>query len=316
MSTIIIFILLTLILQAFFSGTETAMVSSNKMRIRSLYEKGDRRAKIIWKMLKDPQQFLTTTLVGTNICVVTSSALTTFICIKAFGQSGSFIAPLIMIPLSLVFGEMTPKTICRMRANQIILFVAPMIYFFRKLLFPITKIINFTSLMIAKALGVKKNVKPSFLDKEELELLVQQITTEGVLEEDEQETIYRIFQFRRKKTIDVMVKKENVVSVDYRNNKEALLEKTQKHGFTRFPVFKNKKIVGIINIFDLFYQSDLPWQEHIRPIRCVSQHQNIDKLFAKMKPKKETMAAIIVRNQMIGIVTIEDIMEEIVLPED
>ena len=315
MSGYILSIIIILILEAFFSGTETAMVSCNQIRIRSLLEKGDKRARIIWALLEKPQRFLATTLVGTNICVVTSSALATSLFINLFPEKGPLLATVVMVPLVLIFGEMIPKTMFRARATQIILIVAPLIAFFQKILFPIVKITELFAGSTIKGLGVKKGEKTSFLTKEDIKMLVEQTADEGVLEEDEEEAIHSVFEFRHRKVGDVMVNLNKTISVNDKDNKKAILEKTKKYGFTRFPIFKNRDIIGIINVFDLFYHDD-DWHKYIRHIRHIDVAQRIDQLFSTMKPKKETMAAVTKKSKLIGIVTVEDIMEEVVLTKE
>ncbi len=313
MSGVIVSIILVLILEAFFSGTETAMVSCSRVRIRSLAEKGNTRAKIIWKMLQQPHRFLATTLLGTNLCVVTASALATSLCLKLFPRSGTVIATIIMVPLILIFGETVPKAIFRAQANRIILAIAPLISFFQKILFPVVIAADFLSNSIVRAMGIKRKIQPGFLSKEDIKIIVQQIADEGVLEEEEEETIHRVLDFRYRKVADVMVPLNKVVSVNYNNSRKEILAKTSRQGFTRFPVFREKGIGGVVNIFDLFYHGD-DWHNYIRPLRQTEPQQRIDQLFSLLKPNKETMAAVVSKGRLIGIVTMEDIMEEIVTP--
>ena len=308
----IFFIFLALVFQAFFSGTETALVSANRMRLRSLKEQGSRAARIAEGLLQTPHKLLATTLVGTNLCVVIGSVLATSLCIRLFGERGPFIATLFMVPLAIVFGEMLPKIVFRARANKILLKVAPLLLFFQRLLFPAVAVMGFLANTIVKGLGVKRSQKSPFLTKEDIKLLIQEIAREGVLEEEEEETISRIFKFRYIRVGDIMVTRDKIVNVDYNNTKAEIEKKASQYGFTRFPVFENKQIKGVINIFDLFYHED-DWHNHIRPIRCIYTNQRIDQLFSQMKPNKETMAVVMQNGKMIGIVTMEDIMEEIVL---
>lgn len=308
----IFIIFLALIFQAFFSGTETALVSANRMRLRSLLEGGSRSARIAYNMLQTPHKLLATTLVGTNLCVVTESVLATSICIHFFGRRGPLIATLCIVPLALIFGEMLPKVVFRVNANRILLKAAPLLLFFQKLLYPAVALAGFLANMVVKGLGIKRTQKSPFLTKEDIKLLVQEIAREGVLEEEEGKTISRIFKFRHIKVGDVMVTKDKVVSIGYNYTKPEIESEARQHGFTRFPVFENEQLKGVINIFDLFYCED-NWHSYIRPIRHTETEEQIDQLFSQMKPNKETMAVVMQNGKMLGIVTMEDIMEEIVL---
>ena len=314
MTGYILLILLALILEAFFSGSETAMVSCNRMRIRALYEEGNRSARIIWNLLQNPHRLLSTTLVGTNLCVVTESVLVTSLCVHFFRERGPLIAILIVVPIALVFGEMLPKVVFRLRANQILLKVAPGLVFFQKILFPAVAVVGFLANTAVRGLGIKRTEKSPFLTKEDIKLLVQEIAREGILEDQEEETISRIFKFRHIMVSDVMVTMDKIISIDYNYTKAEIEEKARRYGFTRFPVFENKKLKGVVNIFDLFYHED-DWHNHIRPLRHTYTNQRIDRLFSQMKPNKETMSAVMRNEKLVSIVTMEDIMEEIVLPE-
>jgi len=308
----ILIIVLSLFLQAFFSGTETALVSLNKMRLRSLVMKKNKKAVFVNKLLKSPDKFLATTLVGTNICIVIESVLATSLLIKIFGSKGPLIATVVITPLALLFGELLPKVIFKTYANKIVFHVAPILSFFQKILLPIISLIGFLVSIVLKIFGIKRTKKRIFLSKDDLKLLVQEIAKEGVLEEEEEEAISDILKFRHIKVGEVMVTMNKVISVNYKETKEQIQNKTKEHGYTRFPVFKDKELEGIINIFDLFYNED-NWQKYIRPMKHIYANQRIDRIFRELRLNKETMAAVMRKNKLIGIITMEDIMDEIEL---
>ena len=311
MSGYIIFIALALFLEGFFSGSETALISSNLMRLMHLKEKGGKQAKVAYRLLKRPDRLLATTLVGTNLSVVLSSSLATFLFVRLFKDNGSLIATLVMIPLVLIVGEIIPKVLSRQNANRVVLLAAFPLNLFQKIFAPAVEFVSIFSGLIMRILRVKGPQKNPFITKDEIKALITEIAKEGVLEEQEEETIHKIFEFTLTKTGDVMTPLNRVVSIDYTETVEQIKEKSKNFGFTRLPVFKNKQLEGLINIFDIFYKDD-DWRNFIRPIRQVDVNLRIDGLFSRMKTDKESMTAVVKDNKFVGIVTIEDIMEEVI----
>lgn len=321
-----IVIIVVLILEGFFSGTETALVSCNKMRIRYKMEKGSPTAKVIWSLLKNPHKVLATTLVGTNLCVVTGSIFATHLFMRLFADNGPIIATCFMTPLILIFGEMLPKSICRVHGNALLFFTAPILAFFQKLLFPIIKIVEFLTALILKGFGLKYTKKDPFLTKEDIELLVRQITKEGVLERSEQSAIHQIFDFRYTRVGNIMIRLRDIISIDYNDDRKTIIEKAKKSRLTRYPVLENRQIKGLLNIFDIFYNEPRPdarldesgrgerdWHKFIRPIRQVYANQRINRVLYQMQRNKELISAVVRKGKFIGIISLEDIIKEIEL---
>lgn len=308
---IIILIILALLLEGFFSGSETALVSVNLMKLRHLVEKKDRRAQIAYHLLKRPDRLLATTLVGTNFAVVMSSALTTFLLTGLFKERGPLIAICLITPLALIFGEIIPKTAFRERANAVVLRAAPLLKFFQRLFKPAVVITSGIAKSLVFLVNPKGIRKDPFVTREEIKLLVKEIAREGVLEEQEGEAIDSIFEFTLTRVEDIMTPFKNVVYVNYDQKEDSIKEKSRKYGFTRLPVFKNKQLLGLVNIFDLFYNRG-DWRNYVRPLRKVGINERLDAVFSKMQPNKESMAAVIKNEKVVGIFTMEDLMEEIV----
>lgn len=302
----------TLILSGFFSGIETGFVSCNKMRIRYKMEKGNPTARMIWSLLQNPHRFLATTLVGTNLCVVTGAIVATHICIKLFGKNGPIVATAIMVPLNLVFGEIFPKAIYRIQANRLIFVAAPILVFFQKILFPIVILIEGLSSLVIRIFGIRRIKKDPLITQENIELLVRQIASEGVIERSEQGAIHKIFDFRHTRVGDIMVGLRDVVSIDYDDEREDIIEKARRARFTRCPVVENKQVKGVLNIFDIFY-NDGDWHRFIRPVRQVYANQRINHVLYQMQRSKELISVVVRKGKFIGIITLEDIIREIEL---
>jgi CBS domain containing-hemolysin-like protein len=313
MISYIVLIFLALFLEGFFSGSETALVSSNFMRLIHLKKDGKKQAMVAYELLKRPDRLLVTTLVGTNLSVVISSSLATFFFVKIFQDRGSLIATLVMTPLVLVVGEIIPKVLGRQHANRIVMLSAFPLNFCQKIFSPVIEFVSYISRFIINISRMKGPQKNPFITKEEIKLLIAEIAKEGVLEEQEEEAIQKIFEFTFTKTGDIMTPSNKVISVDFSEGVEQIKEKAKNQGFTRLPVFRDKQIKGLINIFDIFYnKEERNWREFIRPIKEVDVDLRIDKLFSLMKADKESMAAVLKDNKFVGIVTIEDIMEEVI----
>lgn len=309
----IIYIILSIGLAAFFSGSETAFTSIKFIKLVHLIEKKDKPALTVHSILKRPDKLLATTLVGTNISVVIASALATNLIFQFNERYASTIATCFMVPLILIFGEIVPKTIGRNKSNQICLKIAPLILFVQRIFSPIIVIISAITASLLNLIAPRTIKKNPLLTKDEIKLIIRDVSKEGIIEDYEREVIDRIFDFTLTKAVDIMVPLKEVASIDYKQSREEVLEKSRRFGFTRLPVFENKNIKGVINIFDIFYNSqDKDWHEFIRPLRTVSFDDRLDVVFSVMQPNKETMVAVLKNNSPIGILTMEDLIEEIV----
>ncbi|MDD5006312.1 MAG: CNNM domain-containing protein [Candidatus Omnitrophica bacterium] len=309
----ILYIILSVVLVAFFAGGETAFTSVKFMKLMHLIEKKDKSALLVHNILKRPDKLLTTTLVGTNIAVVVASALATNLFFQFSPQYASTIATFFMVPFILIFGEIVPKTICQNKSNQISLKIAPLIMFSQKIFSPLNAIISVITTSLLNVIGPRTIKKNPFLTKDEIKLIIRDVTKEGIIEDYEREVIDRIFDFTLTKAADIMVPIKNVACIDCKQPKEEILEKSKSFGFTRLPVFEGKNIKGVVNIFDIFYnEKDKDWHGFIRPLRSVAFDERLDYVFSVMQPNKEAMVVVLKDNSPIGILTMEDLIEEIV----
>jgi len=309
----IIYIILSMVLTAFFAGSETAFTSIKFMKLVHLIEKKDKAAILVHNILKRPDKLLTTTLVGTNISVVLASALATNLIFQFNKSFSSIIAACIMVPLILIFGEIIPKIISQNKSNQICLRVAPLVIFSEKILSPIIIVISAITSLLLNLLSPTVIKKNPFLTKDEIKLLIRDVSKEGAIKDYEREVIDKILDFTITKAADIIVPMKEVVCVEYRQSKEEVLEQSKKFGFTRLPVFEGGNIKGIINIFDIFYNDqNRDWKEFIRPLKSVRFDERLDIVFSLMQPDKETMVIVLKDNSPLGILTMEDLIEEIV----
>ncbi len=311
MILLLFFILLALLSETFFSGTETAFVSINFLKLMHLIEKKNKRAMLVHDLLKKPDRLLTTTLLGTNLSVVVSAACATAIFERANPQYSVLLTTVVMTPISFIFCQLLPKTVFRYRANRMALIVAPGLDLSEKVLFPLVSFFAFFANSVAKIVNPKGLRKNPFLTKDEIKSLIKDISREGILETHEKEAIDKIFDMTLTKAADIMVPFKNVVCFDASDTLEALQEKSRARRFTRFPVFKDRDLVGIINIFDVFYTAATDWHGLIRPVLHVDHNESVDKVFSKMQPNKEMVAAVFKDQEMAGLLTMDDLMEDI-----
>lgn len=247
---IILFILL--LLSGFFSSAETALTTSNKMKMRSLAEEGNKRAKIVLKLTENSGKMLSAILIGNNIVNIAASALTTTIAYK-FGGSAVALASGIITVLILIFGEITPKTTATIHADTMALIYAPIINLFMKIMTPAIFVINSLSTGILLLLRIDPKAKTSTMTENELRTIVDVSHEDGVIETEEREMIYNVFDLGDAKAKDVMVPRVHVTFADINSTYEELLDIFRKDKFTRLPVFEETtdNVIGIINMKDL-----------------------------------------------------------------
>ena len=210
---IVVFIIL-ICLSSFFSCTETAFLSANKIRMRNLAEEGDRRAKKVEKLLSNTDRLYSSILVGNNLVNIGASSLTTSIVISIFGNSASLVAAAsgVVTLLILVFGEITPKTFATKNADRIALFMSGFVSFICFIFTPVVFLLNIITGFIIKLLGGNKDNGPT-MTEEDLKTIVTVGHEEGVLEEEEKEMIHNVFEFGETEIKEIMTPRINVDSI-------------------------------------------------------------------------------------------------------
>ena len=317
---LIIPILLFLALEAFFSGSETALISVNKMRLRALADRGDRRAELASLLLKRPERLLGTTLVGTNIAVAAATTLSSVIVLSLLKDAASLastINTIIMTPIILIFGEIVPKSICRAKSNSITLTISPLLRWASIVLNPIVRSITKISTSFALIVSRRSRNKPSTV-MEELRLLARLSEKEGLLRPHQRKMIHSVFDLEHQTVGSAMVPLVDVVSVDKNTSLEGFYTTVTETGFSRFPVHEDRvdNIVGIVNVSDVLYSIDR--MEDIssfvrKDIVYFPESKHITTSLQELKRSRYPMAVVVDEyGGMVGIVTIEDLVEEIV----
>jgi len=254
--------------------------------------------------------------------VVLSSSLVTFFLINLDVKASNLWITFIFTPLVVIFAELIPKNIGRFFKEEFSCKVVDLISFFEKLFLPVVKSIELINKLLVKVFLKKARHRSFFVTKEEIKSLVMEIEKEGGMDKGEKEAIEEVFEFRSDRIKDVCVRARKMVAFDYTDSYKTILATVKKHRFTRYPVFsakggsvsggKNKDIVGYINIYDLFYHGAVRWQQSIRPIPKVGFNQKLHQIFTRLKSKKESIALVLRGEKIYGIITIQDIIREII----
>lgn len=324
----ILILLALLVLSAFFSSAETALTAINRIKLRSLVDEGNKRAKKVSKMLEDPTKMLSAILICNNIVNLTASSLSTtyayHICKTKLNMTDQLslaagIATGIITILVIIFGEITPKSYATVRAEKISLKYGGVIYAITIVLTPIIFIVNMLSKGILKIFRIDIPKKTLQITEDELMTIFDVSHEEGVIESEEHEMITNIVEFGDSLVKDVMIPRMDVELVSVDSTYVELIESFGKHKFSRLPVYGESydDIVGTINLKDLFFFHGSPetfdLKDLVREPYITYEYKKTSELFVEMR--KDYIAMAIVLDEyggFSGIITLEDLLEEIV----
>ena len=314
----IIILLILLALSAFFSSNETALMSVNKIRLRSLADEGNKRAAMALDILENQTpKLLSAILIGNNIVNISASSLATTLA-YSFGGYMVSIVTVILTVLILIFGEITPKNYATINAEKITLRYIPVFKCLMTIMTPVIFIINLFSRGVMRLMRVDPDAANKAMTEEELRTIVDVSHEDGVIESDEKEMIYNVFDLGDATAKDIMVPRVHVTFADVNSTYDELIEIFREDKFTRLPVYKDSQnnIVGIINMKDLLlYNKDEKFDiEHfLRKPHFTYERKSISDLLVEMKDSTFNIAIVLDEyGDMAGLITLEDILEEIV----
>lgn len=311
---IILFVLV--ILSGFFSSAETALTTANRVKLRSLEEEGNKRAALVNKILDHNSKMLSAILIGNNVVNISASALATTLALRINLAVG--IATGVLTLLVLVFGEVIPKTWAMHYADKLALAYASVIYGLMQVLTPLIFLIDKLAWVVLFLLHVDPNEKVSTMTENELKTYVDVSHEDGVIESEEREIIYNVFEFSDALAKDIMIPRVNMVTVNVNDDYNEVLSVFRKHMYTRLPVYEGDKdnIIGLINIKD-FILTDDPSKFQIRNVmreaHYTHEYKKISELLYEIREK--TTSVTFVLNEYgvtVGMITLEDLLEEIV----
>lgn len=312
-------LIILLTLSSFFSSSETALMSLSKIRVRYMMDEGIKNAYYINKLIENPSKMLSTILIGNNIANIGASALATSIAINLWGNTGVGIATGIMTVLVIIFGEITPKSLAAENSERVALRVAKPIYALTLILNPLIKVLMYLTNIFLKLLGVKNTDNLPSITEEELKSMVNVSQEEGVLEVEEKEMIYNVFQFGDSQIKDVMVPRTDMISADVTSSYDELITMLKNEQFSRIPIYEDSydNIIGILYVKDLMFADvktdNFNIKDYMREPYFTYEFKNTSDLFAEMRKEKIHISIVLDEyGGTAGIVTIEDLIEEIV----
>ena len=314
----VVILVILLGLSAFFSSAETALTTVNKIRMRSLADDGNKRAKVVLKLTDNAGKMLSAILIGNNIVNLSASSLTTTIAIGFGADIAVAIATGIITVLILIFGEIAPKTVATINSERLSLVYAYPIQFIMVVLTPISFLINILARIILFILRVDPNAKPDAMTEDELRTIVEVSHESGVIEEEEREMINNVFDLGDAKAKDVMVPRVNVVFANVESSYEELIDIFREHKFTRLPVYEETtdNVIGTINMKDLLlynHKEDFHIREVLREAYFTYEHKVVSELLVEMREASYNIAIVLDEyGETAGLITLEDILEEIV----
>ena len=335
LSSLALAILICLVLSAFYSGSETALVSVNKIRINQLVESENVRASIVHRLVESPQRMLALTLVGTNLANVLIAQLGAGLVDRGLPNLAvslqGLIATVGITTLLLIFGEILPKTIFRVKADALALRYAYLLRLSELVLAPLIFFVQTLTQLIVKLIDRGASTPSPDAQREELRLLATMGERSGNLYTDQRRMIHSLLNLQDRTVAQVMVSLVDIVAIEKNTKCEDFLQIAADSGFSRIPVYEEQiyNIVGIVNLLDVIYndvepeansnsreQPDLlpnTIEPFIRTVLHVPESKNINALLKEIQDTRHTMVfAVDEYGGTVGLVTIEDLVEEIV----
>ena len=314
----ILILLGLLYLSSFFSSAETALTTVNRHRLRAAAEAGNARAKAVLAILEEQPKMLTAILIGNNIVNLSASALTAVLTSHLGGRWSVAAGTGILTFLVLLFGEITPKTMATIHAEKLSLRYAGVIQALMVTLTPLIFLVNTLSRLILRLRRIDPDARDDAMTEDELRTIVEVSHEEGVIESDEKKMINNVFDLGDSQARDVMVPRVDVVFADVNSTYEEIIELFRENRFTRIPVYEDTpdNVIGIINMKDLVLyrqDTDFSMKDFLRDAFYTHEFKSTSELFHEMRRERVTMSIVLDEYGItVGIITMEDIVEEIV----
>ncbi len=320
----LVLLVILIILSAFFSSAETAFSSANRIKMRSLAESGNKTAVLVNKILDSYSKLLSAILIGNNVVNLSASSLATTIAIalsEPLGLQASLMTGLatgILTVVVLLSGEIVPKTWANLYADKIVLVYAPIMRFLMVILTPVIFIVDKISMAILKLFRIDPSKKNSSMTENELRSYVDVSHEDGVIEEEEREMIYNVFDFGDSLAKDIMIPRIDMVSVEDTATYKEVMDLFRENMYTRLPVYHDStdNIIGIINIKDFVFVKDtekFAIKDIIRDAYYTYEYKKTSDLMMEMRKSSSNIALVLNEyGSTEGMITLEDLLEEIV----
>jgi putative hemolysin len=318
--SMLIVLVALLAFSAFFSGSETALMAISKLRLRHLAETKPIRAKLVERLLKKPERLIGTILLGNNLVNVAMSALATALAITLWGQRGIAYVTAILTLVILIFAEITPKIFAKYFNERVSFIAAPILNAIMLVLNPVVVVVTYASNRILYLVGVDvSKIKRPLMTEEEIKTCIKMGWDEGAITAQERQMLSRIFTLNDKTIGEIMVPRENMAILDRDASVEETAHLISKTGFSRFPIRKrgDSDIVGFIHAKDVFRliedKETGSLKRIMRPPYFVPADKKIDAQLRSFQARKLHQAVVLDGSgEVAGLVTLEDILEELV----
>lgn len=306
-------------MSAVFSSSETAITSVSKIKVRQLDQKDNKNAHLLKKLHDNMQTTISTILIGNNIVNIAASSIATILFTNIFHQNGALISTVVMTVFVLIFGEVLPKTIAQYKNKSVALKFSRFIYFLTIIFKPIVKVLNILTRLVIK-LFIGEDEDSSTLTEEELKTLVEVSEEEGVLKNQETEIMINALELKETLAVDIMTPRTSMASVDIEDAENDLKEIIKNITYSRIPVYEDNidDIIGVLHIKELAHKiieddRDFKVRDILKPAFYAYEYIPVVDLFKQMRTKNISISIIIDEyGGTSGIVTMEDILEELV----
>ena len=311
-------LLILLILSGFFSGSETALLALDKLRVRFLQQKQHPGADKLAALLENPDRLLSGILVGNNLVNIAASVIATGLCVSYFGEGGELLTVLILTPILLIFSEVCPKTYAAQYPEKMSFLVLNPIRFVVWILAPVIFVVSSISRLMTSFIRKKEGEKLS-VSEDEIKAMIEVGEESGVVAAEQRQMLHGIFDLSETRVRDIMIPRTEVVGIDISASFQDVLVAIQEKRHSRFPVFNENldSIVGVFLAKDVLDYITRPEQFCLKDL-CrkpyyVPESKRIGVLLQQFKKKHEHLALVVDEyGGMEGIVTLEDVIEEIV----
>lgn len=330
MITSIILLIILIGINGIFSASELAFLSIDKFSLNKDINRGNKKAKKVGKILDNSSSFLSTIQIGITLAGFFASAFaadyfaeyflniinTSFISETVLEMILVIVITIILSYFTLVFGELVPKRIAMNNPIKIAYSFVNLISIVNTIFYPLIKILTISTEFICKTFKIKE--KSNRMTEEDIKKMIIMGSTEGIVEEKEKEYILNIFNFNDIFVTNVMTPKKDVITLNINETLKNNISIIKQSKFTRFPIYKDNEdnIIGIVNVKDLVMQhgekNKINLKELIRPVTKIQYNEKIDDVFRYMQEHKESICVVYKKDKFLGIVTMEDAIEEIV----
>ena len=308
-----------LLLKGFFSGSEIAMVNADKVKLSAMAGKGHRGSRMVLDEFRSPETLLGTTLVGTNIATVVLTTIGTLLMIRLVGEGGEWLAFLVFTPLFLILGEVVPKSVCQHLSTEIAPRAIYPLRVFRYLFYPVVIAFSRIARVAARVFGGGRVEQNVFMTRELIRSVVEMAERTSSVDAFDQGRIRRVIRFAETTVGEAMIPIAEVTAINQTKSSRRAVAMVRNRGYNRLPAYHRNisNIIGIVTIttWDMM-DADLlekPLEDLVKPALYVSPRQTIDQLLPLLRKRDDHMAVVVDEfGSAIGIITMEDIIEEVV----